>query len=136
MLESFKNNRNISKTFHITGTYYNSSNATFVASFEGNKYPIYGVQYHPEKNPFEFKVKASHTAEAVDIAYQMARFFVNEARKSTHSFNSTSELREYSIFNYPKVTSDKVKYMEVYFFKKIFTLGEGYEDGEYEVAEI
>ena len=44
-------------------------------------YPIYGTQWHPEKNAFEFtKGYVRHTPAAVRIGFYAAEFFVNEGR--------------------------------------------------------
>lgn len=47
------------------------------------KYPIYGMQWHPEKNPFEWKDSPGipHSPSAVRAAYYMADFFINEGKK-------------------------------------------------------
>lgn len=45
-------------------------------------YPIYGTQWHPEKNPFEFsKAYIPHSPSAVRTSFYSAEFFVNEGRK-------------------------------------------------------
>lgn len=45
-------------------------------------YPIYGTQWHPEKNPFEFlKAYIPHSPSAVRTTFYMAEFFVNEGRE-------------------------------------------------------
>lgn len=51
-----------------------------VLSFSAYEYPFYGVQWHPEKNPFEWRKTSdiSHRAEAVHVAFYMAEFFANE----------------------------------------------------------
>ncbi|PKU28392.1 hypothetical protein llap_21304 [Limosa lapponica baueri] len=47
------------------------------------EYPIYGVQWHPEKSPFEWKNSPGipHSPSAVKAAYYIADFFINEASK-------------------------------------------------------
>ena len=43
-------------------------------------YPIYGTQWHPEKNVFEWTTKEgiNHSEHAVMIAQTAANFFVSE----------------------------------------------------------
>ena len=43
-------NENLSNFFNPLTVTYDKSNREFVSSFESKKYPIYGVQFHPEKN--------------------------------------------------------------------------------------
>lgn len=52
----------------------------FVAAY---KYPIYGVQWHPEKSPYEWKNSPGipHSPSAVRAAYYIADFFINEGKK-------------------------------------------------------
>ena len=45
----------IASFFKRTAHSFNGINQTFVASVEAYDYPVYGVQYHPEKNQFELK---------------------------------------------------------------------------------
>ncbi|XP_069702026.1 gamma-glutamyl hydrolase A-like [Periplaneta americana] len=74
----------------------------FVSSFEHKRYPIYGVQFHPEKNTYEWNAEKinPHTANAILTEQYFANFFVNEARKSNHSF-PTEDLEEAAlIYNY------------------------------------
>lgn len=46
----------------------------------GYQYPVYGVQWHPEKAPYEWgKLKGiSHAPNAVRAAFYLAEFFVAE----------------------------------------------------------
>jgi len=62
----------------------------FVAAFESIKYPFFGVQFHPEKPPFEFVVKRSqhlipHSREAIAVSRYFADFFVSLARMNGHN---------------------------------------------------
>ena len=65
-------------------------------------YPIYGTQWHPEKNNFEFNTNEdiSHTSNAVAVSQYMADFFVNEARKSNHTFPSSKDEEDNMIYKY------------------------------------
>jgi len=94
--------------------------------------PFFGIQYHPEKNAFEFRVNASHSVEAIEVMQSMARFFVGEARKSSHAFASYAELDKEVIYNAKKhhFSPSQSHYMEVYFFEKLMKLTEGYEEEE------
>lgn len=54
--------------------------------FTAYDYPIYGTQWHPEKNAFEWtKTYITHTPSAVRNNFYMAEFFVNEGM-NTASF--------------------------------------------------
>ncbi|PVD39424.1 hypothetical protein C0Q70_02054 [Pomacea canaliculata] len=82
------------------------------------KYPIYGTQWHPEKNAFNWDPRyvINHDAHAVRVAQYFANFFVNEARKSTHRFPSLQEEADALIDNYNPIYSADGTFMENYFF--------------------
>lgn len=72
---------------------YNSapSGTVFVSTIEARDYPFYGTQWHPEKNNWEWSQNASysnipHSPNAVLASEATARFFVSEARRSSHVF--------------------------------------------------
>ncbi|XP_033964730.1 gamma-glutamyl hydrolase-like isoform X2 [Pseudochaenichthys georgianus] len=78
----------------------------FVSTVEAYDYPIYGTQWHPEKNAFQWRRPyISHSPSAVMTTFYMAQFFVNEARKNFHTFESEKEERSALIYNYNPVHS-------------------------------
>ena len=54
----------------------------------GYKYPVYGVQWHPEKPPYEWKKLGgiSHAPNAVQAAFYFAQFFVSEGNTWVYIF--------------------------------------------------
>lgn len=44
------------------------------------RYPIYAVQWHPERSPYEWKLtkEIPHSSEAIKVSWYLADFFVNE----------------------------------------------------------
>lgn len=51
----------------------------FISSVEHKKYPFYGVQFHPEKNAFEWTIESiPHSADAILVEQFYGNFFVNE----------------------------------------------------------
>lgn len=71
---------------------------------EGKRYPVYGTQFHPEKNNFEWVkgVPIPHTDAAVKASQAFADFFVSEARKST-TVMPEAQLNRELIYNYNPV---------------------------------
>lgn len=86
----------------------------FISSMEAYRYPIYAVQWHPEKNPFEWKNKQGipHSPMAIKAAFYMADFFVNEARKNFHNFSSEADEAKALIYNYNPVFTGSVSAFE------------------------
>ncbi|KAG9478851.1 hypothetical protein GDO78_012486 [Eleutherodactylus coqui] len=117
-LQNFTANEKLRKFYHILST--NSDGILdFISTFEAYDYPFYGVQWHPEKNPFEWKKTSdiSHTAEGVQVAFYMADFFVSEARKSHHQFSDAAQVQYPLIYNYcPLYTGNISVFEQMYFF--------------------
>jgi len=97
----------LSEFFHILTTNQDATNQsiTFISTIESKKYPIYGVQWHPEKNQFEFALNAKHQNvphdnNAIIISQYMANFFVNEARKNNNKFENLLKESQALIYNY------------------------------------
>ena len=75
----------------------------FVAGFEAHNYPIWGTQFHPEKNPYEWTRKYQnipHSKDAIKVASFFADYFVEEARLNWHAFESRQLEEEYLIYNF------------------------------------
>ena len=91
-----------------------TANTSFLT---GKTYPFYGVQWHPEKNAFEWEPTqaTSHTSHAVEITQATANFFVNEARKSNHHFYDQESEAKALIYNYCPVFTDSVFEQKYYF---------------------
>ncbi|OCT76859.1 hypothetical protein XELAEV_18032062mg [Xenopus laevis] len=117
-MQNFTKNEKLSKFYNVLTTNSDGS-VEFISTFEAYDYPIYGVQWHPEKNPFEWKKASniSHSSEAVRAAFYMAEFFVNEARKSSHHFTEEEDETKALIYNYfPKNTGNISVFEQMYFF--------------------
>ncbi|XP_068566330.1 gamma-glutamyl hydrolase [Cebidichthys violaceus] len=89
-----------------------------VSTFEAYDYPIYGTQWHPEKNAFEWRSPyIPHSPPAIQTTFYMAEFFVSEAKKSFHRFRSEEEERKALIYNYkPVYTRPQSLFEQMYLF--------------------
>ena len=81
-------------------------NVDFVCTMEAKKYPFYGVQFHPEKNLFEWKVSADRSLEGVEVIQIMSNRFIEKARASNHRFPTPEEFSKISIYNYRTYQTD------------------------------
>jgi gamma-glutamyl hydrolase len=101
--------------FKILSTNKDQTNhsLTYVSTMEAYNYPIYGVQWHPEKNQFEYVLNAKHENtphhyNAIIISQYMANFFVNESRKNNNRFPDIEKESQALIYNYnPQYTGRK-----------------------------
>ncbi|XP_066536474.1 gamma-glutamyl hydrolase isoform X2 [Hoplias malabaricus] len=115
--ESFNGSEKLRKFFRVLST-NTDGQKEFVSTVEAYDFPIYGTQWHPEKNAFEWTHPyIPHTPSAIKATFYMAHFFVNEARKSLHSFTSEEEEQEALIYNYsPIFTGKKSSFEQIYYF--------------------
>ncbi|XP_074843239.1 gamma-glutamyl hydrolase [Carettochelys insculpta] len=117
-MQSFTQNEKL-RNFYKVLTTNTRANVKFISTMEAYKYPVYGVQWHPEKNPFEWRTSKGipHSQSAIRVAYYIADFFVNEARKNLHHFPNKDEETKALIYNYnPLFTSSFSSFEQVYFF--------------------
>lgn len=113
-------NRFLVETFNVLSTNVDRQGKEFVSTIEGKSVPFYASQWHPEKVSFEWNIHEviDHSVESVLANQYVANFFVNESRKSTHSFgNETAETAAliYSYqptYIYPEVND----FEQAYFF--------------------
>ncbi|XP_061455873.1 alpha-tocopherol transfer protein isoform X3 [Rhineura floridana] len=117
-VQNFTNNKRLSKFYKILTTNVHN-NVEFISTMEAYRYPIYGVQWHPEKNQFEWKNSAGipHSRSAIKVGFYTADFLVNEARKSDHHFSSKKEETNALIYNFSPVYTGLFScFDQAYFF--------------------
>lgn len=94
---TFKKNPKLQSVFKLLSTNMDRNGVEFVSSMEGHIAPIYGTQFHPEKNIFEWGTfpdgrpyeVIQHNSLAVQSSQSLANFFVGEARKNSNVYNLT-----------------------------------------------
>jgi gamma-glutamyl hydrolase len=103
--KDWKANANLANFYNVISTNTDRRGKTFVSTFEGKQYPIYGLQWHPEKNLYEWYagLNIPHDFDAIRTAQYVANFFVQEARKSTHHFKSQKEELRTLIYNWKPI---------------------------------
>ncbi|XP_053104515.1 gamma-glutamyl hydrolase [Hemicordylus capensis] len=117
-VQNFTNNEKLHKFYKILTTNVHAG-VEFISTMEASRYPFYGVQWHPEKNPFEWKNSTGipHSRSAIRATYYIADFFVNEARKSNHRFPSKKSETDALIYNFnPLFTGRFSSFEQAYFF--------------------
>lgn len=95
-----------------------SNGLEFISTLEHRRYPIYGLQFHPEKNIYEWRKEKHHphSAEGIRVSQYFGNFFVNEARKSGHKFPESEE-QKHLIYKYPvKYTANYTVFEQCYEF--------------------
>jgi len=120
-IDTYHSNEALHKFYRLLSTNRDKEGIKeFVSTVEAYDYPFYGVQWHPEKNSFEWtSLEAiSHSKEAVMVTQYVADFFVNQARLNGHHFPSKEEEEDALIYKhspvycYPEIT----KFEQCYIF--------------------
>ncbi|XP_071340750.1 gamma-glutamyl hydrolase isoform X2 [Trachinotus anak] len=84
-LLTYDTNEELKKFYKVLST-NTDGNIEFVSTMEAYDYPIYGTQWHPEKNAFEWRRPYyAHSSSAVKTTFYMAEFFVSEGPPQTLS---------------------------------------------------
>ncbi|KAJ2944337.1 hypothetical protein O0L34_g18340 [Tuta absoluta] len=93
---------NLTEDWRVTSHSHDEDGVEFISSIEHKRYPFYGVQFHPEKSAFEWKLSKKYPSSrnAIVANRYFMDFFVNECRKSWHAFASANEENLYLIYNY------------------------------------
>ncbi|CAA0816352.1 Gamma-glutamyl hydrolase 2 [Striga hermonthica] len=79
----FQGTKNLSSFFEILTTSTDQDGKVYVSTVQADKYPVTAVQWHPEKNAFEWGLsRIPHSEDAVEVTQLVANFIVREARKS------------------------------------------------------
>jgi gamma-glutamyl hydrolase len=102
----FYKSEKLSSFFDLLSTNNDDFGRTFVSTVQGKKYPVYGYQWHPEKNAFEWSGHINHSPEAIVAMQYMANFAVGEARKNYQTFANADVEYSSLIYNYqPRYTA-------------------------------
>jgi len=80
----------LNEFFIITAKGTDDNGKEFIAAMEAKEYPVYTVQYHPERVLSESKNKSvfSHPEEAIEAILHQGKIFIDEARKNKQRFVS------------------------------------------------
>ena len=101
--KTYENNRVLRETFEILSTMKDHEGKEFVGMIEARNAPIFGTQFHPEKNSFEFfKESYPHDSEGIFAMTFLSNFVVNLGKKNGNMF-PTDELNKRLIYNWPPV---------------------------------
>uniref|UniRef100_UPI00358F6060 gamma-glutamyl hydrolase-like n=2 Tax=Myxine glutinosa TaxID=7769 RepID=UPI00358F6060 len=122
--KNYSMNNALEQMYRIVSLNTDNNGIKFISSVEAYNYSIYGVQWHPEKAPFEWNPNQaiSHSSNAVHTSFYMAEFFVNEARKNFHRFPNQSMEEAALIYqNVPVYVGNISGFTESYFFSSSYS---------------
>jgi gamma-glutamyl hydrolase len=61
---SYRNNRRMLDFWKVASTTTTTEGDIFISTLEARDYPFFAVQFHPEKNLYEWRINASRVDEA------------------------------------------------------------------------
>jgi gamma-glutamyl hydrolase len=95
----------INDFFTITARGVDDNGKAFIAGLEAKDYPIYTVQYHPERVLSESmnKTQFKHPEEAVQAIIVQSMFFVSEAKKNNNKFRNEEAIEKFLLVNHEHV---------------------------------
>lgn len=111
----------LDEDWRVMSTNTDKNGVEFISSSESAMFPFAGVQFHPEKNAYEWNINQTfnpHFPEAIQSGRYFYDWIVGQARLNDHSFDSSDEEQESLIYNYDTVYLGKLNgYIEQgYFF--------------------
>ncbi|KAL1462750.1 hypothetical protein WDU94_014562 [Cyamophila willieti] len=114
----------LAKEWKVLSTNSNNRGLKFISSVEHKVYPFAGIQFHPEKNAYEWKLTQDnpHTRIAIENARYFFDWLVSQASGSHHSFETEEEEKAALIYNYcPEYTAyiPGIGYDQTYLFKNV-----------------
>lgn len=125
--EHFLQNEKLTAVWNITSINHDVNGRPFVSTIEPidpERFPLYGVQYHPEKNGFEYTTfpgtkipyeSIDHSAEGIAFSIYLSQFFVDRVRRG-QSVNQEHAYTKPDIYppisSYPRSTG--VKYEDIF----------------------
>jgi gamma-glutamyl hydrolase len=113
-----QNNQIFRDFWNIVSTTTSSYNEVFVSGAESKDYPIYGVQFHPEKNLYEWSVSADRSDNGAEVVQILSNKFVEKARTSKNRFSSPEAFYKASIYNYKTQPTNK-GFTAIYLFNEV-----------------
>ncbi|OMJ71334.1 hypothetical protein SteCoe_30486 [Stentor coeruleus] len=102
-IETYEKYPKFKQNFVVLSTMFDKSGKEFIGLVQSKNYPIFSMQFHPEKNMFEFfRAEYSHGSDGIFAMTYLSNFFVSLGRKSSHIFPG-DYLKESLISIYPVV---------------------------------
>ncbi|XP_072307419.1 gamma-glutamyl hydrolase-like, partial [Eucyclogobius newberryi] len=116
-METYHENADLNRFYKVLSTNTDGM-VEFISTFEAFDYPFYGVQWHPEKHPYEWTQDFyGHSPNSIRLTFYIAEFFVSEARKNKHKFESEKAIRDLLIYHFhPNYTGETASVFEQKYF--------------------
>jgi gamma-glutamyl hydrolase len=101
--KTYEKSFELKNSFQILSTIKDQAGLEFVGFIEGKTAPIFGTQFHPEKNSFEFgRTTIPHTNDGIYAMSYFSQFLVSLSKKNSNNI-PPEELEKRQMFNFPPV---------------------------------
>ena len=107
--DSYEKDEGLKNIFKLTSTCHDKNyNTTFACSIESDKYPFMGVQFHPEKQIYEWydDVGLNHDWESIQMNRYFADTFVKQTREQSNVAGDFSKVQGMIIENFDFFVTD------------------------------
>ena len=104
--QTYYTNSKLNQFYQLLSTNQDRKGREFISTIESKQYPIYGCQWHPERQVFSFNPQSpglNHSYDSIRANSAVGQFFVNECRKNNHHFFNKTEEDSMVIYNYVPV---------------------------------
>lgn len=115
--QTYKDSRILSQFMQPLTMLQDKSNNKYITSYEVSNYPLFGVQFHPEKTSFEWHITTDRSHEAVSATRKLGVNFVNECRKNNHAVADKALIKSLGVYNY-MIMGPKNGYSQLFYFSK------------------
>ncbi|KAH8932482.1 hypothetical protein BDL97_19G074900 [Sphagnum fallax] len=106
--ERWFSNKLLTDFFQVLTLTPDNNGKMYISTVMSPYYPVFGVQWHPEKNLFEWgDATIPHTADAVQLSQGISNYLISEARKSQHKPISSDQEHELMFYNYEPSYTNK-----------------------------
>jgi len=131
---NFKNE--LSGFFNLLATSYDREQKEYVSAIEAKDYPVFGFQFHPEKNTYEWKptLQIPHDDADLEVTRGVSKLLAFYSRQSfghrgtgkdnTPELQTEVDTNKLLIYNIPAIFSapysDQCSFEQVYFFPRAY----------------
>jgi len=107
---TFQATPSLNTFYYPLSTNVDTSGSEFISTWEGINYPVFAIQWHAEKNIFEWNPQEdiNHSFDGIVAMQYFSNFLVQQARMSAHKFASATEEFNSLIYNYKPVYTEKI----------------------------
>ena len=116
-LNFYESSQALMKSINVLSTNVDGDGIEFISTVEHKNLPVYGLQWHPEKNQFIYETAndvIDHSLNAVKVMQYFGNFLSEELSKSCHEYPEDEFVID-QIWNYKIVYSSTDLKLKFYF---------------------